>query len=60
MKQRASILVVDDNISLCKTMSFILGRHGYAVSIAMDGLEAIDRVKERPFDGHQDARDGWR
>lgn len=50
MEEKASILIVDDNISLCKTMSFILNRNGYAVTIAKDGPEAIDRVKERSFD----------
>ena len=45
-----SILIVDDNISLCKTMSFVLGRKGYAVATAKDGAEAIERVKEQPFD----------
>ncbi len=50
MKEKASILIVDDNISLCKTMSFVLGRKGYAVATAKDGAEAIERVKERPFD----------
>jgi two-component system response regulator HydG len=50
MKQRANILVVDDSISLCKTMSSILKHNGYAVTSAIDGLEAIDRTRERPFD----------
>ena len=50
MEEKASILIVDDNISLCKTMSFILGRKSYAVSTAKDGPEAIVRVQERPFD----------
>jgi two-component system response regulator HydG len=50
MSQKANILIVDDNVSLCKTMSFVLGRKGYAVTTARDGLEAIERVKERPFD----------
>lgn len=50
MEEKASILIVDDNISLFKTMSFILGRKGYAVTTAENGLEAIERVKERPFD----------
>ncbi len=50
MKEKANILVVDDNISLCKTMSSILKHNGYAVTTAVDGLEAIDRVRERPFD----------
>lgn len=50
MEEKASILIVDDNISLCKTMSFVLGRQGYAVATAKDGPEAIEKVKERPFD----------
>ena len=50
MAEMTSILIVDDNISLCQTMSLILGRKGYAVSTAQDGMEAIERVEERPFD----------
>lgn len=50
MKEKASILIVDDNASLCKTVSLVLKRKGYAVTTAQDGLEAIARVKERPFD----------
>jgi len=50
MEEKASILIVDDNISLCKTMSFALRRKGYSVTTANDGLEAIERVEERPFD----------
>jgi two-component system response regulator HydG len=50
MKERANILIVDDDIGLCKTMTLILGRKGYAVTTAQDGMEAIERVQERPFD----------
>ena len=50
MQEKASILITDDNISLCKTMSFVLERKGYAVTTAKDGPEAIKRVKERSFD----------
>jgi two-component system response regulator HydG len=50
MKDKASILIVDDDISLGKTMSFVLGRKGYDVAMAKEGLEAIERVKERPFE----------
>jgi two-component system response regulator HydG len=50
MNETASILIVDDNISLCKTMSFVLRRKGCDVAMAKDGLEAIERVKQRPFD----------
>jgi DNA-binding NtrC family response regulator len=50
MEEKASILIVDDDISLCKIMTLILGRKGYAVTTAQDGAEAIERVKEKAFD----------
>ena len=50
MGEKASILIMDDDISLCKTLSSILGHKGYAVTTAQDGLEAIAKVKEKPFD----------
>lgn len=50
MEDKASILIVDDNVSLCRTLSLVLGRQGYAVNTAKDGLEALVRVKESPFD----------
>ena len=50
MEDKTSILIVDDNVSLCRTLSLVLGRQGYAVNTAKDGLEALVRVKESPFD----------
>jgi two-component system response regulator HydG len=50
MEDKASILIVDDNASLCRTLSLVLGRQGYAVNTAKDGLEALTKVKESPFD----------
>lgn len=50
MEKRANILIVDDNISLAKTMSLILKRKGYEATTAPDGPAAIKRIKERPFD----------
>ena len=50
MEERGSVLIVDDNVSLCRTLSFILGRKGYGATTAIDGSEAIERVRERPFD----------
>ena len=50
METKASILIVDDNVNLCKTTSFVLSRKGYAVAIANDGPEAIAMVEQRPFD----------
>jgi two-component system, NtrC family, response regulator HydG len=47
---KASILIVDDNVSLDRTMSFILERKGYSVTIAESGEQALERVREQPFD----------
>jgi CheY-like chemotaxis protein len=50
MKKNNSILVVDDNISLCKTMSFVLRRKVYVVTTARDRPEVIEKVRATPFD----------
>ncbi len=50
MLRNENILIVDDNINLAKTMTFILKRKGYGVTTAKDGLEAIVKVKEKHFD----------
>lgn len=50
MEEKARVLVVDNNISMCKIMSFILRDKGYAVTTAQCGREAIAKVKETPFD----------
>ena len=44
------LLVVDDNETQCKTLSFILKRKGYDVSTAYDGFKALDLVRELQFD----------
>ena len=48
--EKASILIVDDDVGLGRTLSFVLERKGYNVATAKDGPEAIERVKESPFD----------
>jgi len=50
LEEKASILIVDDNISLSKTMAFILRRKSYGVTTAKDGPDAIKMVKEKSFD----------
>ncbi|MFQ5950577.1 MAG: response regulator [Candidatus Geothermarchaeales archaeon] len=50
MEEKGSILIVDDNDSLLKTMSFVLTRKGYATTTAMNGPEAIERLEETAFD----------
>ena len=48
--EKAKILIVDDNLSLCKTMALVLKRKGHEVSTANDGFEAIATVKNESFD----------
>jgi len=50
MEKKTNILIVDDNINLCKIMSFILKRKDYNVCTVINGPEAIEKVKERRFD----------
>jgi two-component system response regulator HydG len=50
MSHTPHILIVDDNLSLCKTTSLILERKGYAATIAQNGAEAVEKVKEQSFD----------
>lgn len=48
MKKKVSILIVDDNINLCKILSSILTHKGYKVTMAKNGLEAIQIIKNNP------------
>jgi len=50
MANQFQILIVDDNVSIAKTMSFILIRKGYTADIAYDGLEAVSMVKKKSYD----------
>lgn len=40
------ILVVDDEPNVIKTLTFVLKKEGYDISSAMDGEEAIAKVRE--------------
>lgn len=50
MTNKGSILIVDDNLSQSRTMELILGRKGYSVTAARDGLEAIEKVSKNRFE----------
>ncbi len=50
MKDKPTILVVDDNQDLLETFAMILKRRGYSVQTAGDGLSAINKFKEQDFD----------
>ncbi len=49
MKEKISLLIVDDHINQLKTMAFILESKGYAVTVASSGQEAIDLVAQKRF-----------
>ncbi len=44
------ILVVDDEESICETLSWILEQEGYSVQTAMDFDTASKLIEEREFD----------
>ena len=48
MSEKTTILIVDDNENLCKILSSILRHKGYDVTIATDGLEAIQIISRKP------------
>jgi DNA-binding NtrC family response regulator len=46
----ALILIVDDDLSTCETLTDILKEKGYSISHVSSGKEAIKIVKEKNFD----------
>ena len=50
MKNKAKILIVDDDIEMAETLSDILTELGHHVEIANDGFKAIQKVKTETFD----------
>ncbi|AKJ41147.1 sigma-54-dependent Fis family transcriptional regulator [Pragia fontium] len=49
-KHKAHILVVDDDLSHCTIIQALMKGWGYQVTLAHNGLEAIEQVKQSPFD----------
>ena len=50
MSGKTNILVVDDEIEMCLTLSDILEARGYRVTYAQDGFQAIAKARETSFD----------
>ena len=48
-EKKASILIVDDDESICRTMSLILENEGYKTQTAYTGKEALERSKTAFF-----------
>jgi DNA-binding NtrC family response regulator len=47
---KTSILIVDDEKDICKALSIILNKEGYAVAEAHNGEEAVERISRESFD----------
>jgi general secretion pathway protein E len=50
LDEKASVLIVDDDVNLCETLSDILEEKEYRVAVAHDGPQAIEAVKGQHFD----------
>lgn len=47
---KLKILVADDETDICRALSFLLNREGYAVTSADSGEQALLKIKEEHFD----------
>ena len=50
MSKTGSILIADDKIEICDSLAEILSEEGFTCETYYDGEEALEAVKERPFD----------
>jgi two-component system response regulator PilR (NtrC family) len=50
MTEKNSILLVDDDIEFGKAMKRMFEKAGYAITLAGDGREALERLSEGTFD----------
>lgn len=50
MNKSISILIVDDDLGMLKTLDYILTDKGYEVTTVNNGFKAIEMIKERKFD----------
>ncbi len=47
---KPKILVVDDEIDICKALEFLLKSEGYVVTLAHSGEEAVEKIQKEHFD----------
>jgi CheY-like chemotaxis protein len=50
MVTKGNVLVVDDEINLCRILGAKLAKSGYSVVAVHDGLQAVEKVRESDFD----------
>jgi two-component system response regulator HydG len=49
MSEKPRIMIVDDDENLCRTLSLVLDRKGYDVTVAHSGPEAIQKARDQSF-----------
>jgi len=49
MNQKESILIIDDDESICRRLALILGKKGYETETAKTAQEALEKARERSF-----------
>ena len=49
MNRPVKVLIVDDEVNLLQSLSDVLKTRGYSVVTAQNGLEALEKLKERYF-----------
>ncbi len=49
MDRAGSILIVDDDPNICKSLAAILGKKGYRTETARSGAQALTKAKQQPF-----------
>ncbi|MCE5313550.1 MAG: response regulator [Armatimonadota bacterium] len=50
MVTKGNVLVVDDEVNLCRILGAKLAKSGYSVVAVHDGLQAVEKVRESHFD----------
>lgn len=50
MVTKGNVLVVDDEVNLCRILGAKLAKSGYNVVAVHDGVQAVERVRESDFD----------
>jgi len=50
MFSKGSVLVVDDEVNLCRILGAKLSKNGYVVVAVHDGVQAVEKIREGKFD----------
>ena len=50
MTEKTKVLIVDDDVNFCNTLSKVLAKKGYEISTSNSGAGAMDLVKKSPVD----------